>query len=159
VFKNGSLLNVQFKVGGRILNLVRTVKVVEQVATPRHRFGESDPTCIGSLSKLRNIISHEYPTAKESRPESTSFFVHERDDRNRQLVPCALENTNCVEPSEDTKCAVKPTAMRDCVQVGADDDSRIIACFPMQPQVPRGISCDVEADCGGTARKPIVGRQ
>jgi hypothetical protein len=66
------------------------------------------------------------------------------------------EQADRVQPAEDAERAVEATAVRDAVQVRADDDRRAVAGRPAADDVARRVQLRLEAGLRRPPAEPIA---
>jgi hypothetical protein len=144
-FQHRPLLNVRLQVSlGATDLLPRLVQAIQVDAVLGDHITEPQPSGIGKLADFGHVQrSRHGGRAKQAVPESGAFLVrpfHQRE-RARQR-PARRQSAQDLHRAHDAVGAVEPAAVRDRVQVRADDHDPAAATRQPCPLVARRVRTD-----------------
>ena len=138
--EDGPLLDVQLEIGGCGFELGPSVeRRIEIDTVRRERVGQRDAVAVDELPKLV-LVGHRSrccARAEEAAAEACAFLVgpvHE-PDRDRRLS-LARDPTQHLDARDDVEAPVEPAAVRDRVDVSADEDGALRLSGQREPLVP-----------------------
>jgi len=144
-FQHRPLLDMRFQVSAGTADLLpRLVQAIEVDTMLGDHVTEPQTTGIGELADFGHVQrSRHGGGAEQAVPKSGALFIgpfHQRERaRQRPTRRQAAEN---LHRTHDAIRAIEPTAVRDRVQVGADDHNPIAGAGQPRPLVARGIGPD-----------------
>ena len=137
--EHGPLLDVELEVGGRAGELAVCVeRRVEIDPVFTERVGQRDPVGVGARPELV-LVGHRPGRgrrAEERATEPGAFLVGPVDEAHgdRRLSLCRDSAQN-FDAGDDVECAVEPAAVRDRVDVAADEDGPVRGAAQGEPLV------------------------
>ena len=156
------LLDVELEVGrGRLELRPRLEGPVEVDAVRSERVGERDPVPVGQLAQLV-LVAHRAARrrgAEERAAEARALLVGPVDepdrDRRRALLGDPAQHLGA---RDDVEAAVEPAAVRDRVDVAADQDGALRLAAQRPPVVAGCVALALEREAVEEPVEPGAGR-
>lgn len=138
--EDGALLDVELEVGGGVfLACGGLFHVFEIDAEFRERVGEGDAVLVGEAACLVHVeVSGKGGGSEQAFPEACAFLVRPIDDLDgdgRFAVVLVIDAAENLDAGHDVEAAIEPAAVRDGIDVTADDERFLGLAGEGEPEV------------------------